>query len=726
MKLSAIAIAASMLCSTLTAGAYDPDRPEGFVTCTSLSSGGDYDLTGGGDGAVIVLRSDGADMRDKIFDAVRSHDVIVFDGSKGDFELSSYMSFSSLSGKTLVGVNGARLFTTFTVSQEIRDLLDALDINSYSSNPDDNLGGTLSNGVAVNEQCEFLLRQALIDHFGDPKEPYRYAGVFSFTGCENIIIRNLDFAGPGSLDVGGADLLTLIGCNNIWVDHCRFTDGLDGNLDIVSNSDFITVSDCHFRYTELAYNHPLSNLTGGPELTDGSAQKNNISWIRCFWDEGCRGRMPYATLGTYHLLNCYWDCTKGTCIDAHNKARILIEQSYFTSKIGKALALRDGNEKYEWRGSQWQGKPAQQGNAVINMPYEYTAVPMADVATLIKSSGATLGDAFSRALASSPSAVDFGTVYAGVEVEGQFNISSFGTATPASVTLTAPEGVLLSLNREGDYSSSLKVDATDEFLLQADVYFKANFTGSGRIEFPVVVTSGDESFFIPIVADVVALDGEHFDATLSWPLDRGTSSSTEATSTCPEAFTSASFTLGDKLQIHSSKTFGGETFTLFNPTDAIDRAIDRDCNITFDIVTAPGYIFVPKTLTFNASRIGTDMCYIDVECSRDGAEPQKLLAGFQPLRGNDYSQVTLPLVNAGTGETLRVGIYLYYMTANKQLALSDVKIIGDAYAADSSLDLISTDDSATPAEYYDLLGRRVINPRPGHLYITPTGLTIYR
>ena len=724
MKLSATITLIAVLASILPIKANESARPEGWATCSSIYSADDYDLTGGNGGSLIVLRNDGTDMRRAIHNAVLTHDVIVFDGVNGDFVLPSQVDFQSLEGRTFIGVNGARLRTEFTITQEIRDLLDALDVKSLSQRAEDNLGGTLSNGSYVAEQRELTIRQAIIDRYGDSKEQYRYSGVFNFNGCSNIIIRNLDFAGPGAIDVGGADLITLNGCDHIWVDHCRFTDGMDGNLDIVNSSDFVTVSDTHFSYTDLSYIHCLSNLTSGTEMTDGSPQKCNISWIRCFWDAGCEGRMPYTVLGIQHLLNCYWDCPSGTCIDAHNLSKLLIEKSYFSGKVKRPLALRDDNVKYDWRGTIWYANAVPQSNGEVNVPYTYTVGEASTVPALIKKNvGPTLTDPYTKELSSTPAALDFGRVYANNQVESSFNLSAFGSEAPSHITLTAPDGLLLSAAADGEYSSSLVVEATDRNLIQVDVYVKATFTGSGNTDMTIeAVASDGQTISIPVTADVVGLEGEPIAASLLWPLDNGASSATEAATAQPEVFGSSSFSLGDKIYIRSSQRIGGsQVFTLFNPTEAIGKVFDEDCYIVFDVATAAGYIFVPKRLTFNAARIGTDMCYIDVECGRDSATPQKLLSGFQPVRSSEspyYSEIELPLVNAGVGESLRVKVYLYNMLENKQLALGNVCIEGEAYVSDdTAVESILSDEAIDPVEYYDLLGRRVARPQSGRIYL---------
>lgn len=721
MKLSTTFTLIALSTALVSVQASDTIRPEGWATCSSVYTAGDYDLNGGNDGSLIVLRNDGTDMRKKITDAVLTHDVIVFDGVDGDFMLSSFISFQSLEGRTLIGVNGARLCTTYSVTQEVRDMLDELDVNSLSQNAADNLGGTLSNGAYVAELRELTIRQAMIDRFGDPTEKYRNSGVFMFNGCSNIIVRNLDFYGPGSIDVGGADLLTLNGSDHIWVDHCGFTDGMDGNLDIVNNSDFVTVSDTYFSYTDKSYNHPLSNLNSGTELTDGSPQKNNISWIRCLWGEGCGGRMPLTNLGIHHLLNCYWDCSKGTCIDAHKQSRLLIEKSYFTSKIGKALAVREDNVQYDWRGSVWIDKTPPTSNAEVSVPYSYTSCDVHTLPIRIKSAGPTLSDPYTKSLTSTPSAIDFGKIYADNQVDYKFNLSAFGSEVPSLITLTAPDGILLSVDPDGEYASSITIEATDAKLIQADVYLKACFARPGTNELTIEASADGERLSIPVRADVIGVGGERTEVTLKWPLDMGASGNSEAEVSSPEGFTGTTMTLGEKIYIHSTHRLGdSQTFTLFNPTEAISKVPDGDCCIVFDIATAPGYVFVPKKLRFDAARVGTDMCMIDVESSRDSGMPLRLVSGLQPARSSDtpaWSEVELPLNNAGIGESLRIRIYLYNMLANKQLALANVRIEGDLYNSESAITTITADNKGEDTEYYDLMGRRTTHPQSGKLYL---------
>ena len=131
------------------------------------------------------------------------------------------------------------------------------------------------------------------------------SGILSFSGS-NIILRNLTFEGPGAYDVDGKDNLTLSGARNVWVDHCDFQDGMDGNFDINGYSDNITVTWCRFRYLKApksggsggANDHRFTNLIGSGSSDKPSDGTYNITYGYCWWDNGCRERMQ---IGRAHV-----------------------------------------------------------------------------------------------------------------------------------------------------------------------------------------------------------------------------------------------------------------------------------------------------------------------------------------------------------------------------------------------------------------------------------------
>lgn len=375
---------------------YDLNSPFGWCNSTSLTEGDACKVQGGANGTQVTLVSDGTDMRKKITKAIHQYDVVVLDGSNGDFTISEVIRLEGLNNKTIVGINNARLTTQFKLTPEIRSLLDSKNVRSYVSAATGNGGFTLSNGKRVKEERESVVRQTLIDYLNDAEETYREMGVFSFNGLENIIVRNITFVGPGSIDVGGNDLMTISHASkHIWIDHCDFIDGMDGNFDINSYSDFITISWCRFHYTENSYDHSNTNLIGSSDRERGNGEDNlNVTYYACNWDTGCDQRMPMVRFGTVHLLNNLYTCVGSSrCINPRFNSEVLIEGNVFVKGVKNIFQENDAksvmflNNLYVEKFKQ----PKDKGN--IKIPYTYKPMPTDKVeAEVTKYCGATLAN----------------------------------------------------------------------------------------------------------------------------------------------------------------------------------------------------------------------------------------------------------------------------------------------------------------------------------------------
>ena len=403
MKLSILTTAAAMLLA-ITAAAenstYDQLKPFGFCTRSSRTTETPYNITGGGcytypvngvdESKVITLTSTGKDMKTAITNAIKSNSVIVFDGSQGDFIVSSLISLENISGKTLIGINGARLCTTWFATQEIIDALNKAGVPSMSTSGG---GGKLPNGTSVTEEAEYNTRRIIIEMTGDNSEAYRKSGIFSFKSCSNIIIRNLKFQGPGSIDVGGSDLISFNGTKNCWVDHCEFYDGMDGNFDITQQSDFNTVSWCTFSYSSRSYMHQNTNLIGSSDSEKTGYL--NTTFAFCHWGDNCRARMPMARVGKIHMLNNYYTCTTGgNCINPRKNSEFLIEGNYFAKGV-KSIYSQSNAKAVTWAASNTivqsgVSKPSSFGTTVT-VPYDYEVAPASEVPTVVETyAGATL------------------------------------------------------------------------------------------------------------------------------------------------------------------------------------------------------------------------------------------------------------------------------------------------------------------------------------------------
>ena len=390
----------SALSLTMSAVDYDTDKPFGFCTRASRTNADStFHVTGGGcytypvsdsfTGKMVVLKSDGQDMRQTIEDAVKQYDVVILDGSNGDFIVSSNIGVSA-SDKTLLGINNARIRTQWFVTDDIRAMLDAAGVPSMSTSGG---GGVLPNGHRVREEAEYNTRRMIIEMTGDQNENYRNSGILSLRNCQNIIVRNITFIGPGSIDVGGNDLLTCVNrTRNCWIDHCAFMDGMDGNFDITGMSDFITVSWCTFSYTEHSYMHQNTNLIGYSDREVPGYL--NTTFAFCWWGTGCKQRMPMARVGKIHMLNNYFSSTTANnCINPRLNSEFLIEGNYVEKGV-KHYYSQSGAIAVTWTTDNYiaeaKGLPTSVG-ATVTVPYDYSVAPYRDVPKMVKKgAGATL------------------------------------------------------------------------------------------------------------------------------------------------------------------------------------------------------------------------------------------------------------------------------------------------------------------------------------------------
>lgn len=419
--------------------AYFSLRPFGWGTCSDVH-GTSYTLDGGSrakNPKTVVLYSSGADDRDIILDAITNNDIVILDGSKGDFFVSKSMSLYGLQHKTIVGRNGARLCTEWYITPELKQVLVDANLGQYSSSS--GTGGTLSNGKEVDEEREWKTRQTIIDYGGDATEAYRNSGFFQLnTTNKNIIFRNLVFQGPGSVDVGGTDLISNNGGTHVWVDHCEFVDGMDGNLDSghrEGSSQYVTYSWNVFRYTERSYSHPYSNGVG---WNKGYLQY--ITYAYNIWGEGCNRRLPQADWVYIHLANNYYDCAgNSVAIAVGANTHALVEGNYAADGVNSPFKPGGQSDLYYLaRNNQGFGNYNDKTNTDISLevPYEYPLIPTDSVPAVLRGThgaGATIDDM----------------------IEDFLNLPLTAPATCYSRRMTESQGKAWSADKSWDYVSGL-------------------------------------------------------------------------------------------------------------------------------------------------------------------------------------------------------------------------------------------------------------------------------
>lgn len=172
------------------------------------------------------------------------------------------------------------------------------------------------------------------------------SGILYLKG-NNLLLRNLTFEGPGAYDCDGWDNLCLDKATNVWVDHCDFQDGCDGNFDIKGKSDNITVTWCRFRYLKEpkaggsggSDDHRFSNLVGSGSSDKPSDGTYNITYGYCWWDEGCKQRMTRCRNALIHYLNCYWNSSVADYYVGPENVSSYFEGCTFAGKANSASKI---------------------------------------------------------------------------------------------------------------------------------------------------------------------------------------------------------------------------------------------------------------------------------------------------------------------------------------------------------------------------------------------------
>jgi pectate lyase len=179
-------------------------------------------------------------------------------------------------------------------------------------------------------------------------------GHLEIAHSSNVIVRNIKIVGYAvgncALDpdydssVGcssGNDAITVQYSDHVWFDHCDISDGTDGNLDIVHETNYVTVSWTKFHYTPRTDNdgsdstgaagHRFSNLIGGSDSNTTDMGNLNITWHHNWWADNVVERQPRVRFGKNHLFNNLWtSSTANYCVRAGIDAAILLESNVFS------------------------------------------------------------------------------------------------------------------------------------------------------------------------------------------------------------------------------------------------------------------------------------------------------------------------------------------------------------------------------------------------------------
>lgn len=202
---------------------------------------------------------------------------------------------------------------------------------------------------SVQNKTVYGLPGSVLQNTQDPVSTKK-SGILNFSSCKNIILRNLTFKSAGAYDMDGNDNLTFTGSTYMWVDHCDFQDGVDGNFDCTNGSDNVCVSWCRFRYLIEPWaggsggsdDHRNCNLWGSSDSKTSDKGKLRTTFICNWWDEGCHERMPRVRYGKVHIANCLYSSSVASyCIGTGYASNIYAEKNIFSSSKAKSTPYKN-------------------------------------------------------------------------------------------------------------------------------------------------------------------------------------------------------------------------------------------------------------------------------------------------------------------------------------------------------------------------------------------------
>lgn len=435
--------------------------PWGWATCSD-EAGTAYILNGGNfsDASTITLRALGEGQSDdtQIKQAIAKNDIIIFDGSNGDFIIEQVMKLGSTKNKTLIGINNARLCTKFFLTAEDIAYLKSQNLDGLSST--DQYTGTLPDGTTLTcDKRAFFTKKAMMELQYQKTGVYSLpnkAGIFHIeTTSENIIIRNLSLIGPGSVDIDGVDLITNQG-KHIWIDHCTLVDSQDGALDS-KVCDWATYTYNYFYYTSRSYSHAY---TCGCGWVTNHEMVLHLTFANNIWGTGCMRRLPQADDTYIHLVNNYHNCpgnSVGMTLNSYVKA--LVEGNYAASGVKDPLTGSGSNRNITSKDNSFSNS---QIGSVVTIPYQYTKMAAADVPAALtgeEGAGATLGNDATYILSTIPTIarqVSESTLY--YFIDGMTETNSDGL----SIIKFADGATLLLNKKDKAWSNGTSVSVDEE------------------------------------------------------------------------------------------------------------------------------------------------------------------------------------------------------------------------------------------------------------------------
>ncbi|MFE6337934.1 polysaccharide lyase family 1 protein [Streptomyces sp. NPDC057798] len=134
----------------------------------------------------------------------------------------------------------------------------------------------------------------------------------------NVIIRNIRFTHASDDSVSVTNR-----AHHVWIDHCDFSQGYDGLLDVKRESDYITISWNRF------HDHSKTCLLGHSDSYTADRGKLRVTYHHNFFD-GTDQRHPRVRFAEpVHVYNNHYRNNRLYGVASTENAGVLVEGNYF-------------------------------------------------------------------------------------------------------------------------------------------------------------------------------------------------------------------------------------------------------------------------------------------------------------------------------------------------------------------------------------------------------------
>lgn len=210
-------------------------------------------------------------------------------------------------------------------------------------------------------------------------------GSIDIDDAQNIVVKNLfiEVRDPDLTEGPNPDGITVRRAHHIWIDHVDVSDGADGNLDITSASDYVTVSNSRFWYRDPERTHRFSNLIGAGDNVPDDEGRLKVTLHHNWWGDNVRERMPRTRYGDIHVFNNYYNSAEDNyCIRSGVFSHLLVESNYFF-RVNDPFDL-DGGELLA-RDNHYQSTAGGRSTTGVGFepPYDYEPDDACDVPALV-------------------------------------------------------------------------------------------------------------------------------------------------------------------------------------------------------------------------------------------------------------------------------------------------------------------------------------------------------